>query len=74
MGKLILVLTTFFCIFGWSSAFADTNSSSEKSPPKSDTEISDAYYYAHAAGIMSHYIKYDSGVSYVDVLRLIKED
>ena len=74
MRKLILVLTTLFTIFVWSLAFANTNSNSEKSPPKSDTEISDAYYHAHAAGIMSYFIKRGSKLSYADVLRLIKED
>ena len=74
MRKLIFVLITFSTILLCSSAFADTNSRSETSVSKSDTELSRAYYHAHAAGMMSLVIRGGSKLTFADVLRLIRKD
>ena len=72
MRILLLVLMSIFTILLGSSAFADTTSSPDKSTSKNEVGLSDAYYYAHAAGIMHSLVKSDARLTYADVVSLIK--
>lgn len=74
MRKLALVVMILSSILLWSSAFADTTSNSERSISRSDKEKSDAYYYAHAAGMMSFVIKGASKLTFADVVSQIKSE
>jgi hypothetical protein len=57
MRKLIPMLMAIFTILVWSSAFADTTSNPDNSTPRHKAGVSDAYWYAHAAGIMHSFGK-----------------
>jgi hypothetical protein len=72
MRKLIPMLMAIFTILVWSSAFADTTSNPDNSTPRHKAGVSDAYWYAHAAGIMHSLVKGNANLTYADVVSLIK--
>ena len=72
MRKLILLLMALFTMLVWSSALADTSGNPDTSTPMSEPRLSDAYWYAHAAGIMHSLVKSNANLTYADVVSLLK--